>query len=317
MNEQDDLKNTLLKRLSYLNENSDPGLAKRLKLEKLERIMNRIISFSNECHDRLGIGGFTMITRYFFIAITALLITACASFRRSSDVRSGVLISDQGVPYKCVFCDDSGLNYLITFPKDYDSEKKRYPLIVYLHSMAERGLDLKKLINNEEGQGNGLSKYAIDNKLPEFITLSPLCPDGIYWSFLTKRLNKLLIRVTNENSIDLDRVYLTGVSMGGMGTWSFAMDYPEWFAAIAPISGGIYKPFMKDKIAEVQNIPIWIFHDKYDNEIPIEKTTGILKKLEEVNANVKITIYEKGEHYLNKTIFEEGTLFDWFLQHRK
>ena len=138
-----------------------------------------------------------MIIRYFIIAVATLLITACASFRRSSDVISDVLISAQGVPYKYMFCDDSGLNYLITFPKDYDSEKKRYPLILYLHSMAERGSDLKILICNEEGQGNGVSKYAIDNKITEFITISPLCPDGIYWSFLTKRLNKLLIRVTN------------------------------------------------------------------------------------------------------------------------
>ena len=257
-----------------------------------------------------------MFMRCLLIAITTILVTACASFRKSSNVGSSVLLSDQGVPYKYMFCEDSRLNYLITFPEDYDHEKQ-YPMIVYLHSMAERGNELQKLIRNEAGQGNGLSKYALDNKLPQFITISPLCPDRIYWSFLTKRLNILLGNIINDKSIDIDRIYLTGVSMGGMGTWSFAMDYPHWFAGIAPISGGIYKPFMSDNIQEIQNIPIWIFHDNFDNEIPIEKTLGILKKLEEAKADVNITIYKKGEHYLNNIVFEEGALFDWFLQHRK
>ena len=257
-----------------------------------------------------------MFFRCLFLAIITLLLTACVSFRKSSNVGSSILLSDRGIPYMYMFCEDSGLNYLITFPKNYDSEKQ-YPMIVYLHSMAERGTDLHKLIRNEEGQGNGLSKYALDDKLPHFFTISPLCPDGIYWSFLTKRLNILLSNITNDKSIDIDRIYLTGVSMGGMGTWSFAIDYPHWFAGIAPISGGIYKPFMSDNIQEIKNIPIWIFNDKYDEEIPIEKTLGILKKLEEAKADVIITIYENGEHYLNNIVFEEGALFDWFLQKRK
>jgi predicted peptidase len=74
---------------------------------------------------------------------------------------------------------------------------------------------------------------------------------------------------------------------------------------------------MSDNIHEIQNIPIWIFHDKFDDEIPIDKTLGILKKLEEANADVKMTIYENGEHYLNNIVFDEGALFDWFLQKRK
>lgn len=258
-----------------------------------------------------------MLERILIIIISTMLISACTSFKRSPDVGNELLLSAQGVPYKYMYCDESKLNYLITFPKDYDPENSTYPLIVYLHSMEERGSDLKKLIYNEEGQGNGLGKYAIENRINKFITISPLCPKGAYWSLLTNKINRLLINVTSENSIDLDRIYLTGVSMGGMGTWSVAMKYPEWFAAIAPISGGIYKPFMSDNIEDIQNIPIWIFHDKYDNEIPIEKTTNVLKKLEEVNADVQITMYEEGEHYLNERVFEEGRIFEWFLHYRK
>lgn len=257
-----------------------------------------------------------MIER-FLIVIATLLISACASFKRSHDVGNEIILSDQGVQYMYMYCDNSKLNYVITFPKDYDSDNKKYPLIVYLHSMAERGSDLKKLIYNEDGQGNGLAKYAIENRINEFITISPLCPEGAYWSFLTKKINQLLINVTSENNIDIDRIYLTGVSMGGMGTWSVAMDYPEWFAAFAPMSGGIYKPFMSDNIENIQNIPIWIFHDKYDEEIPIEQTTDILRKLEEVNSDVQITIYEEGVHYINERVFYDGKLFDWFLKYKK
>ncbi len=257
-----------------------------------------------------------MFIRCLLIAVTTILVTACVSFKKSSNVGSSVLFSDQGVPYKYSFCEYSGLNYLITYPTDYETGKK-YPMILYLHSMVERGSELLKLISNEEGQGNGLAKYALENKLPQFITISPLCPDGIYWSFLTKKLNKLLVAITQSENIDTDRIYLTGVSMGGMGTWSLAMDYPHWFAGIAPISGGIYKPFMSDNIQEIKNIPIWIFHDKLDTEIPIEKTLGILKRLEDAKADVTMTLYEKGEHYLNNIVFEEGALFDWFLSHSK
>ncbi len=257
-----------------------------------------------------------MCMRFLLIPISTVLITTCVSFTRSARVRSDVRLSKQGVPFQYLFCEDSELNYLITFPKGYDP-KKKYPAIVFLHSMAERGNDLEKLIKNKEGQGNGLSKYALDNKLTRFITISPLCPDGTYWSFLTNKLNTLLGNITKNTSIDLKRIYLTGVSMGGMGTWSFAMDYPDWFAAMAPMSGGIYAPFMSDNIQKIQNIPIWIYHDKFDKEIPIEKTAGILKKLKDAKSNVNITIYDKGEHYLNNTVFEEGSLFDWFLKHRK
>ena len=258
-----------------------------------------------------------MLGRFLIIIISTVLISACTSFKSSTDVGNEVLLSEQGISYKYMYCDKSKLNYLITFPKDYNPENSTYPLIVYLHSMAERGSDLNKLIYNQEGQRNGISKYAIDNRIGKFITISPLCPKGVYWSFLAKKINRLLINVTREYSIDLDRIYLTGVSMGGMGTWSIAMKYPEWFAAIAPISGGIYKPFMSENIKDIQNIPIWIFHDKYDREIPIEKTANILKKLEEVNADVQITIYEDGEHFLNERVFEEGKIFEWFLQYIK
>jgi predicted peptidase len=167
-----------------------------------------------------------MFLRWLLLVILSLLLTACASFRKSSNVGSSVFLSDRGVPYKYMFCEDSGLNYLITFPKDYDPEKQ-YPLIVYLHSMAERGTDLHKLIRNEVGQGNGISKYSLDGKLPQFITISPLCPDRVYWSFLTKRLNTLLSNITNNKNIDIERIYLTGVSMGGMGTWFICHGLPS------------------------------------------------------------------------------------------
>jgi len=268
-------------------------------------------------YNKLDKENLTMRKYCLVLILFTSLISACASYKKSPDVGNEMYLSDQGIQYMYMYCDKSKLNYLITFPKDYDPDIKKYPLIVYLHSMSERGTDLEKLIYNEDGQGHGIAKYAIENRINEFITISPLCPEGTYWTFLKKRINKLLINISSENSIDIDRIYLTGVSMGGMGTWSVAMDYPEWFAAFAPMSGGIYKPFMSDNIKDIQNIPIWIFHDKYDEEIPIEHTTEILRKLEEVNADVQVTIYEEGEHYINERVFDEGVLFDWFLNFKK
>ena len=185
----------------------------------------------------------------------------------------------------------SGLSYLITFPKSYEMGTSRWPMVLFLHSLAERGTNIFLLLNNPAGEGNGLAQTALSASNFPFITVSPLCPDGSGWPFLNKQLDRLMQDLTSEYRIDRNRIYLTGVSMGGMGTWSLAMEYPDWFAAIAPVSGGIFFPVMREDLNAIKNIPVWVFHDVFDPEIAFRNDSEPAKRLREAGGNVRFTAH--------------------------
>jgi predicted peptidase len=216
------------------------------------------------------------------------------------------------------YSEKSKLNYIITLPKEYESsENSTWPIIIFLHSMVERGVNPQLLINSPSGEGNGIIPYALKNKDFPFITVSPLCPDGAYWPLISSNLNLLLEDITKTYKVNKQKIYLTGVSMGGMGVWSFSMQYPHWFAAIAPISGGIYTPPMSNNITVLKSTPIWAFHDKRDPDCPIGKEQGVIDRLKKINSNVKYTVSDNGLHYIHESIFDIGDLFAWFLTNTK
>ncbi len=139
------------------------------------------------------------------------------------------------------------LNYLLYLPKGYDADaKKEWPLILFLHGAGESGDDLAKV------KKNGPPKVVAHQDLP-FVIVSPQSP-RMGWN--VDALNGLLDDVIAHHHIDKERVYLTGLSMGGYGTWALAAAHPEKFAAIAPICGG-GDPKAASKI---KHLPIWVFH---------------------------------------------------------
>ena len=101
------------------------------------------------------------------------------------------------------------------------------PLIVFLHSLEERGGPVELLVDNPDGQGLGLAGYAGAQEDFPFATLSPLCPRYGFWTFMHRRLAALVNEITAEYKLDQKRVFLTGVSMGGMGAWSLGMYQPN------------------------------------------------------------------------------------------
>src|SRR5262245_46633890 len=123
-----------------------------------------------------------------------------------------------------------GLNYWLYLPPDYESRDK-WPLVMFLHGRGERSddLDLVKL--------HGLPKNIVEGQHFPFVIVAPQCPITSYWSEQTEALNALIDHIIASYLIDINRVYLTGLSMGGTGTWFLAGRFPEKFAAIAPICG--------------------------------------------------------------------------------
>jgi len=252
------------------------------------------------------------MNKFLTVFLSLITFVSCASFKKvpfDSDLQ---VDENTGNIFISRYSEKSGLNYIITYPKDYEPHSDHdYPLIVFLHSMAERGNDIDLLISNPKGQGRGIIHSILDRN--DVISISILCPANTYWSFITNRLKKLVLEIMEEYRINKSKVLLTGVSMGGMGVWSFAMDYPELFSAIAPISAGVYSPPMKIETSALKNMRIWAFHDRYDTEVPLIKEQWFIDKLLNEGNLVKYTITEYGAHYIHEEIYESGALYNWFL----
>ncbi|MBL7077742.1 MAG: dienelactone hydrolase family protein [Kiritimatiellae bacterium] len=173
------------------------------------------------------------------------------------------------------------LNYLLYVPKNAVSTKKKWPLMLFLHGAGERGNNLKQL------KKHGPPKIVTRKELP-FIIASPQCPKNDWWSDPQRieGLNTLIDDLIKRYPIDKQRIYLTGLSMGGYGTWHLAAAYPDKFAAIAPICGG-GNPKDAGKLA---NLPTWAFHGAKDNVVPLERSQEMVDALKKAGGDVTFTV---------------------------
>ena len=174
----------------------------------------------------------------------------------------------------------------------------------FLHGAGERGDDIKLL------KSTGLPNILEKKDIP-FIVASPQCPSGKQWS--TEILINLIENLLEKYRIDRDRIYLTGISMGGYATWSLSIKYPDMFAAIAPMCGG-GSPWQSYKI---KHLPVWAFHGALDRIIPYEKTREMVESLKDFKANVKFTLYPDAEHDCWTRSYNNPELYEWFLQHKR
>jgi len=196
-------------------------------------------------------------------------------------------------------------DYWLYLPQKYQADTTTsWPLLIFLHGAGERGNDLEKV------KVHGPPKLADEQDFP-FVIVSPQCPAGEWWN--TYVLNKLLDDILSSYQIDEDRVYLTGLSMGGFGTWKWVAENPEKFAAIAPICGG------GDPASawRFRNIPIWIFHGEQDRVVPVKFSQDMAEALESVGADPKLTLYPDAGHDSWTETYNNPQLYDWFLSHTR
>ncbi|MGE5608986.1 MAG: prolyl oligopeptidase family serine peptidase [Bacillota bacterium] len=198
------------------------------------------------------------------------------------------------------------LDYLLYLPEAYDKDSaKKWPLILFLHGAGERGSDVNKV------KVHGVPKIVEGKKDFPFIVVSPQCPEDRWWEPF--ELNALLDEIMASYRVDADRVYLTGLSMGGFGTWDLAMRSPGRFAAIAPICGG-GNPVMAFRI---KDIPAWVFHGEADPVVPLQRSVEMVEALKKVKADVKFTTYPGVGHDSWTQTYENPELYTWFLSHRR
>ena len=200
------------------------------------------------------------------------------------------------------------LNYLLYLPPDYetDAEDKKWPLLVFLHGAGERGSDLRTV------KRYGPPKRVTEDPDFPFVMISPQCPGGSFWN--TDHLLQLIRSTIRTHNVDPDRVYLTGLSMGGFGSWALAAKAPELFAAVAPVCGG-GDPRTAEKI---KDLPIWAFHGDADRIVPISGSQRIVDAIKEAGGKkIEFTIYEGVGHDSWTPTYANEELYKWFLKHKR
>lgn len=201
------------------------------------------------------------------------------------------------------------VDYLLYLPPEYDKNQQPWPLMLFLHGSGERGndamrVDLRgppRIVGREQGE------------LP-FVIVSPQCPQDAWWTDpqQLKNLNALLDRIVADYRIDTQRIYCTGLSMGGFGTWHLAAAYPDRFAAIVPICGG-GKPADADRL---RKLPIWVFHGADDQIVPLGRSEEMVEAIQKLGGDVRLTVYPNTGHNSFTESYKNPKLYSWLLKHK-
>ena len=197
------------------------------------------------------------------------------------------------------------LNYLLYLPEGYAGKAdKRWPLVLFLHGAGESGDDLNKV------KIHGPPKLVAKGKQFPFLLVSPQSPK---FGWDVDALKALVDDVKANHRVDPDRVYVTGLSMGGFGTWALASAYPNEFAALAPICGG-GEPIWAKKI---KHIPEWVFHGAKDKVVPLTRSETMVKAVKKAGGEVRFTIYPEAGHDSWTQAYNDPELYEWLLQQRR
>jgi predicted peptidase len=210
--------------------------------------------------------------------------------------------------------------YLLFLPKDYAAQKsQKWPLLLFLHGAGECGTNVWR------ADIHGPAKYVASHPDFPFILLTPLCPSNQVWS--TQVLTGLLDETIRKYRVDPNRVYLTGLSQGGFGTWELAMACPERFAAIIPIAGGGNDlPILLAHLgyaspvrtAALKGLSVWAFHGAKDTVVLPEESKRMIAALQQLGvAEAKITIYPDATHNSWERTYNNPEIYDWLLQHQR
>ncbi|MBN2558127.1 MAG: prolyl oligopeptidase family serine peptidase [Clostridia bacterium] len=203
--------------------------------------------------------------------------------------------------------DAPGKGCLLYIPDEYKEEEK-HPLLLFLHGAGERGPD------TEAVKKHGPPKLIEAGSDFPFIMAAPQCPAGSWWSSELHRLHGLLESLKARYNVDEDRIYLTGLSMGGYGTWDMAMEYPGTFAALAPICGGSRD---KEGFKKIARIPVWVFHGEEDRVVPFELSREAVEILTDLGADVRFTAYPGVGHDSYTRTYENPELYEWMLRQKR
>ena len=196
------------------------------------------------------------------------------------------------------------MGYLLSLPEGYKTQEK-WPLLLFLHGSGERGADLELV------KMHGPPKLIAGGKKFPFIIVSPQCAKGRGWEPL--ELSALLDELEKTHKVDPDRIYVTGLSMGGFATWELAAFSPTRLAAIAPICGG-GEPYWTRRYT---HLPTWAFHGAKDEGVPVERTQEMIDAMIKSGGTPKLTIYPEAGHDSWTETYNNPEFYEWLLTQKR
>jgi predicted peptidase len=196
------------------------------------------------------------------------------------------------------------LKYLQWLPEGYEKPETKWPLLIFLHGAGETGTDLKKLL------GHGPPKLVEAGRKFPFIVVAPQSPHLLWNPYAINALTEELVKTLK---VDPARVWLTGLSMGGNGTWMAASIQPELYAAIVPICG--WGDFFL--VRRLRDMPVWAFHGALDPAVPVAKSQEMVDSLKTVGAKPKLTIYPDAGHDSWTKVYDDPELWDWLVKQKR
>lgn len=210
----------------------------------------------------------------------------------------------------------SGVGYLEYLPEGYNSNSNKYPVVISLHGIKEKGntlTDVSRVANV------GLPKYVKYGQQYPFILISPQLKTSM-GGWTGDYVMQVVNYVKTKLRIDPSRIYLTGLSLGGYGVWKTIAAYPEVFAAIAPVCSGGNALSSACKIA-AEDVPVWAFHGDADAvvsyQVSVKMVNAINACTPKPNPLAKITIYPGASHIIWDKAYKQTTVLDWMLTFRK
>jgi predicted peptidase len=233
---------------------------------------------------------------------------------------------DTGFIKKSVPVHQTEEHYTLYVPPTYTPDKS-WPLIVFLHGAGERGND------NEAPRMQGIAEVieTSPEQLPALVLL-PQCPAGEEWSTRHDQLEAQLETTRTEYNIDPKRIYLTGLSMGGYGTWLWGAIHTDTFAALVPICGGgdpediqellgvpKSNPYgsLASRLRALATLPIWAFHGAEDTTVPPDRSRFMVEAIRARGGNIQYTEYEGVGHNSWDKAYAESGVISWMLAQRK
>ena len=212
------------------------------------------------------------------------------------------------------------LPYRLFVPLGYDTQRK-YPLIFFLHGVDGRGSDNVKQIVGQNQLGTHIwISGTVQLNFSAFV-FAPQCPSGESWAEPEfNQQSKWLVlavgaldKVEKDFSIDPDRVYLVGESMGGLGVWSLLQNYRGRWASAVVMSA--YDTF--SDIPAIANVPLWVFQGDEDQSVPVDMVRSMMRQLKKANANLRYTEYLKTDHDVWPKAFAEPDLLPWLTAQKR
>ncbi|MEE9167940.1 MAG: prolyl oligopeptidase family serine peptidase [Candidatus Neomarinimicrobiota bacterium] len=239
---------------------------------------------------------------YIVTAVSIILLTARTSFTQGPEQGQRQV----ALHLKREIRKTVEVQYLLYVPPDYEKGDGKWPLLLFLHGMGERGNDLERV--KIHGPANMISQ---GEDFP-FVVVSPLCPRDQWWE--VDALTVVLDAVIEQYRIDENRVYVTGLSMGGYGTWRLAYTNPGRFAAAVPICGG----GDPEKVHLMANVPTWVFHGAKDKAVPLEMSQEMVDALKAAGGDVRFTVYPEAGHVEAwENAYGDPGLWEWLASQRR